>query len=188
MTSAGLLRAAGLAGLVGGILIAIVNPVAALSGVYAAASSRVAPVLFALSVLIGIALVLLGLVGVYVSQAEATGTLGLLGFLLSFLGMIMIAGLYWARAFVVPPLQPAPAGLLLTISVAALGWLIFGIATLKGRIYPRPASLVLMIGAVLSAIPGPATEVVLVLAIAWLGYYLFSGRRVAAAQAPPRVS
>jgi len=81
------------------------------------------------------------------------------------------------------------AGLvLLTISVAALGWLIFGIATLKGRIYPRPASLVLMIGAVLSAIPGPATEVVLVLAIAWLGYYLFSGRRVAAAQAPPRVS
>jgi hypothetical protein len=144
--------------------------------------------LFALLVLIGIALLLLGLVGIYVSQAEAIDTLGLIGFLLTFLGMIMIAGLYWARAFILPPFQLAPAGLLLTISVAALGWLIFGIATFRARIYPRPASLVLMIGAVLSAIPGPATEVVLVLAVAWLGYYLFSGRAASVAQTPPRVS
>jgi hypothetical protein len=120
MISAGLLRGAGLAGLVGGILIAIANPIAFLSGVYAGTSSRGALVFFALLVLIGVVL-LLGLVGIYVSQAEATGVLGLIGFLLTFLGMIMIAGLYWARAFVVPPLQPAPAGLLLTISVAALG-------------------------------------------------------------------
>jgi hypothetical protein len=109
--------------LVGGILIAIANPIAFLSGVYADTSSGGALMLFALLVLIGIELVLLGLVGIYVSQAETIGASGLIGFLLTFLGMTMIAGLYWARAFVVPPLQPAPAGLLLTIPVSALAYL-----------------------------------------------------------------
>jgi len=113
MASSGLLRGAGLAGLVGGILIAIVNPLGFLSGVYADTSSKGPLMLFALLVLIGIALLLLGLVGIYVSQAEAIDT---------------------------------------------------------------------------SAIPGPATEVVLVLAEAWLGYYLFSGRAASVAQTPPRVS
>jgi hypothetical protein len=156
MASSGLLRGAGLAGMVGGVLIAIADLVAFLGGVYAA-------------------------------TAEAAGLLGLMGLVLAFLGVTMLAGLYWAYAFVVPPLRFVPAGLVLPALLSALGWLLFGVATLRGGVYPRPAALVLIIGAALSAIPAPATEIVLVLAIAWLGYHLFSGRGAAVAQTPPRV-
>ena len=170
MAASNLLRWAGLAALVGGLLIVLADIGAFLGGVYAGTSSRAVFVFFASLSLLSLVLVLLGLVGLYVSQAQATGALGLIGFLLAFLGITMVAGLYWAYIFVVPPFQLARAGLILSASVSALGWLILGAATLRGRIYPRPAAIVLMIGALISAIPKPAVEVVLMIAIAWLGF------------------
>ena len=38
----------------------------------------------------------LGLVGLYASQAEAAGPLGLLGFLVAFIGTALVAGAFWA--------------------------------------------------------------------------------------------
>jgi|SRR5215211_872159 len=187
MAASNLLRWAGLAALVGSMLIVVADVMGFLGGVNAGTSSRGVYNFVVSLFLLGLVLVLLSLVGLYVSQAQATGTLGLIGFLLAFLGITMIAGLYWTYLFVARPFELAYAGLTLSTSVWVLGWLIFGVATLRGRIYPRPAAIVLMIGAAISAIPKPATEVVLVVAIAWLGFLLFT-RREPTAQAPLRVS
>jgi hypothetical protein len=186
MAASNLLRWAGLAALVGSVLIVLAEIVGLLGGVYAGTSSRGLSIFVASLFLLGLALVLLGVVGLYASQAQATGALGLIGFLSAFLGTTMAAGFYWAYVFVIPPVDLTPAGLILPTSLWALGWLIFGAATLRDRIYPRPAAIVLMIGAAISAIPIPATEVVLMIAIAWLGYLLFM-RRESVAQTPPRV-
>ena len=187
MAASNLLRWAGLAALVGSVLIVLAEIVGLLGGVYADTSSRGLSIFVVSLFLLGLVLVLLGLVGLYASQAQAAGALGLIGFLLAFLGTTMAAGFYWPYVFVVPPFKLTSAGLILSPSLWALGWLIFGAATLRGRIYPRPAAIVLMIGAAISAIPIPATEVVLVIVIAWLGFLLFT-RREPTAQVPPRVS
>ena len=68
--------------------------------------------------------------------------------------------------------------------LAALGWLLFGVATLRAGVYPRWAAILLIVGAVLLGLPVPGTEIVLAVAIAWLGFTLFTGR--AAAESPPR--
>jgi hypothetical protein len=45
-------------------------------------------------------LLLLGLVGLYARQLEATGTLGLAAFLVAFAGTALILGTWWTNAFV----------------------------------------------------------------------------------------
>jgi hypothetical protein len=52
--------------------------------------------------LLGTVLLLVGLVGLYVCQSEAAGLLGLVGFLMSFLGNALVAGAVWEATFVVP--------------------------------------------------------------------------------------
>lgn len=58
----------------------------------------------------------------------------------------------------------------------ALGWLLFGLATLRTGIYPRLASVLTMIGAPLTWLPLPLSGVPFSVAVAWIGYALFSGR------------
>ncbi len=52
----------------------------------------------------------------------------------------------------------------------------FGIATLRARVYPRVAAILLIVGAVLLGLPLPGVEIVLAVAVAWLGFTLFMGR------------
>ena len=65
-----------------------------------------------------------------------------------------------------------------------LGPLLFGIATFRARILPRPAAALLIIGAMLVPVGGlvppeyqPLIMVPVGLGLAWLGYALFSERR-----------
>lgn len=120
------------------------------------------------------ALLLLGLVGLYARQSEATGVPGLISFLVAFVGTVL------AQSFVLADL------------LANLGWALFGVSCLRARIYPRVASTLLIIGAVGTAVFGslPRSEpggvlmyavigadVILNLAIAWLCFDLFTRRR-----------
>jgi hypothetical protein len=52
--------------------------------------------------LLSAALLLLGLVGLYAIQSERTGRLGMVGFLLAFLGTVLFAGAIWALLFIGP--------------------------------------------------------------------------------------
>lgn len=201
MSSSSLIRLSGLAAVVAGVLLLIGDLLSfTIESENMSESATTAPYAFTfLLYLIGIVLLLIGLVGLYVRQSEASGILGLVGFLVAFLGTALVLGAVWAQLFVAPSvaveapefLDTEPTGALalgftLTFALVALGWLLFGTATLRARVYPRSAAIVVIVGAVVGFLPIPASGIVLDVAAAWLGFALFTGRGEADQQ-PPRV-
>jgi len=186
MSSDQLLRLAGLAALGAGILSAIGDVMSLVVDLEAAAADASQGIVFGFY-LVGTVLLLLGLVGLYASQSRAAGMLGFAGFLLAFLGTALTAGAIWFELFVTPGLAArAPdltiaelgfAGFILSFLLAAFGWLLFAIATLRAGVYPRPATMLLVAGALVSFVPlfvqVPATGLVLSVAVAWLGFLLW---------------
>ena len=192
MTLSALLRWSGLAALVGAVLLAIGDLMhfAAGSGSYSQQATTASFVVHSLLLLLGGALILLGLVGLYANQAEATGPIGLVNFLVAFLGTALIVGVAWDELFVAPymaevsprVLDVAPTGSLalgfsLSYGLFALGWLLVGLDTLRAGVYPRTAAILLIIGAVVFYFsPIPASGILLSAAVAWLGLTLLSGK------------
>ncbi len=132
-----------------------------------------------------------GLVGLYARQAEEAGLLGVVGFLVAFVGTALMVGAVWSQAFYTPGLAETGAGTIflesglsgwinlgfaLTYLLTSLGWLVFGVATLLARVYSRLAAVLVIIGALVSFIPLSYTEVLLAAAIAWLGFDLLAGK------------
>ena len=135
-------------------------------------------------------LLLVGLAGLYFRQSEDGGLLGVVGFLVAFYGTVMAVGTFWADAFIAPSLageelrflEAAPptalaAGLTLSYGFVAFGWLLFGWSMLRTGLYPRQASVLLMIGAALTWLPLPLSGVPFSAAVAWLGYALLRGKK-----------
>lgn len=171
MSSSNLIRWSGMAAVVAGVLSIAVDLVVLLvlgfgqsfGGSLLAFRSVAAP-------LSGV-LLLLGLVGLYARQSGVTGIPGLASFLVAFLGTALAQG-------------SVLAGLL-----AYLGWALFGVASLQARVYPRAASILLIVGAVGTGVasafpkgePGSflmyaviGADVILNVAIIWLGFNLFA--------------
>lgn len=137
---------------------------------------------------------LLALTGIYLRQAEAAGRLGLAGFLAAFLGTLLVAGDWWFESFVAPRIAAvAPevmtgaitgsllVGAAATFGLFALGWTLFGIATVRARVYPRPAAMLLVIGGIVGILAGSTPyQVPLAIAVGWIGYSLTRSERVAA--------
>jgi len=141
-------------------------------------------------------LLLMGLVGLYARQSDAAGSLGLIAFLVAFLGTALVTGFLWAILFIAPSLaivapgflnEGPPPGFFSTFITFAVGWLLFGVATLRARVYPRAPAITLIVGAVLSLFPLPLVDIVLAAAVAWMGYVLFM-ERGAAVEPPSRTS
>ncbi len=201
MTSSNLVRVGGgSAAMVGGVLIlisAILGSLALGAESISEQASTGAYAFVTLLYLLAVVLVLGGLVGLYARQSEEAGLLGVVGFLVAFLGTALLVGASWNQAFITPALAETVAGVVLleqglpgwanfgftlTFLLASLGWLIFGVATLLARVYSRPAAVLLIIGALVSFIPLSYTEVLLAGAIAWLGFDLLAGRGSPAVQ------
>src|SRR5215217_8405767 len=96
MSSSELIRWSGLAAVAGGVSLGIAELVAlsffgydfrqtATTGTYA---------FYSLLMIITAVLVPLGLVGLYVRQSEAAGPLGLVGFVVAFIGTVLVAGFF----------------------------------------------------------------------------------------------
>lgn len=148
----------------------------------------------------GSILLLLGLVALYARQAEASGILGLSGFLLTFVLMAMVVGAMWTFTFVAPsaaieapafldnenPAGPLMVGFAITFMAFPLGWLLFGIATYRAGIFPKFAGGLLAVGALVAFAPLPAATVLLDAAVIWLGYSLFSERGEQTGEEPLR--
>jgi hypothetical protein len=151
-------------------------------------------------------LLLLGLPGLHARQAEAAGPLGTAGFLAAFSGTGLVLGFFWATAFFAPAwasVDPAgfdagqgPPGRLagafvVSIAIFVLGWVLFGVAAWRARVYPRGAALLLIFGSPLALgtllVVGFPTGVFFSAAVAWMGYVLWTEKSIPAHQ-PARVS
>jgi hypothetical protein len=126
-------------------------------------------------------LVQLGLVGLYVGQVKIAGILGLVGFFMAFIG----ARLAMRPSFVDPIVQPfvwpsggEPRGYRWWVAIVVLsfvlGWVLFGVATLKARHYPRAAAALLIVGTLIFLLPLPFNGFIFAVALAWMGYVLFT--------------
>ena len=206
ITNENLIRLAGLSALIAGIcyvLVGILHPANLPSSVTTTRWEIVHVLACAMS-FFGV----LGLVGLYARQALKVGWLGLAGYILLTLWMVMIAGFSFVEAFILPHVATAlpslgqawmgmfnaPRGGLdlgvlptiwtLTAPVYILGGLLFGIATFRAGILPRWAGALLALSTVLAPLgvllpnaSQPKLAVPMGLALAWLGYALFSERR-----------
>jgi hypothetical protein len=144
----------------------------------------------------------LGLVGLYARQSEATGPLGLVGFVVAFAGTVLVSGFAWVDTFVAPELASSaprliesgpPPGRALSFLVFGVGWALFGLISLVGRVYPRSASALLIVGAAISTVlsltllPVPLGGLPFLVAVAWLGVALLTGWGGSASAQPSRV-
>jgi hypothetical protein len=195
MSTSNLIRWSGLSAMVGGLLLIVVDIAEFLlygDQPESVTATTNAWLILSILALVGVVLILLGLLGFYASQAERAGTLGLVAFLVAFIGTAMLFGFAWAGTFVVPDLaQAVPEflntsgagmlmlGVMFTFVLFVLGWLLFALASLQTRVLPRGAAVLLMVGAMLSLILSflelPFFIVVFGAAQAWFGYALWSG-------------
>lgn len=207
MSTAKLIRWSGLALLLGGICIAIfvlVHPQSEFTAnVMASGIAEVAHTFH----FVGATLAVFGLVGLLLRQLEQGGRLGLIGVLLAFFGTIWFAGLglmsFAALPFIArhDPALLAPDGafwneppnpvFLLGLVCFALGYVVLGVAILRGMGLPHWSGLLLIVGVVLSSPPPVAVPTVLILTAggvllgagwAWLGYALWSEKGEMAVQ------
>jgi hypothetical protein len=64
----------------------------------------------------------------------------------------------------------------LSLLVYAVGWLLFGLASLRARVYSRGPAIALIVGAALDLLGAPLSGLVIDAAFIWLGFSLLSGR------------
>ncbi|NIV30126.1 MAG: hypothetical protein GWN58_11700, partial [Anaerolineae bacterium] len=149
--------------------------------------------------LVGGYLSLLGLVGLYARHSAQSGRLGLVAFVLASLGTSFYIGYLWAGAFVVPHLTEVapefldlvdrnPSGLIAvgfisTFLSFSLGWALMGYATTRAQLVSRLAGWSLVAGSIVNLILGgaglPLGAVLFGLALAWLGWSLWSETEMA---------
>ena len=219
MTSANLIRWCGLAAILGAALFIIADLIGLFTLDFDASPSEFFTsfgfYLTSALLLVGGPLVQLGLVGLHAGRPEAMGVLGLIAFLGAFFGGVLSQGAIWSESFISPAIaSEAPElleseppgvvifGILLSFVLVNLGWILFGVAVLRARIYPRPAALLLIAGAVVGLLLnllsgggppgdvlqylGTASDILFFGAIAWMGFVLLAGRESSAEQ-PSRV-
>lgn len=204
MSAGTLVRLSGLAGILAGSLIILAEILAMAAGVMnmsAMARTPLSPAWVPLNLLemFGVILLLLALVGFYARQAAVAGGLGLVGFLVAFLGTAMFAGTGWSNAFNPPVVAhtsptllesfpPSPLGeaVLYSAVLFAVGLVLFGLTVVRAGVLPRTGGWLLVIGGVLSRIMPilhqrfdiylPLDSWVTSLALILLGYALWSAR------------
>lgn len=200
MTKGELIRWAGMAAVISGILSVITDVIffASLGDqpTRVAAASGTWLVTLLLTLVAGY-LIFLALVGLFAVQHRESGGFGLIGFILASIGTALNLGYLWAGTFLVPALsQAAPefldaadtnpsglvaAGFISTFVLYALGWAVFGIASLRARVLPALPTWLLIAGAILGFVLGfaglPFTATLMGVGVAWLGWGLWSGNR-----------
>ncbi|MFN2129087.1 MAG: hypothetical protein ACK2VD_01070 [Anaerolineae bacterium] len=154
---------------------------------------------------------LLGLVGLYARQADRTGWLGLIGFVLALAGTAFVVGIQFMVSSTLPVVAaqapgifgqartPPPHALLLFALGFGLGNILFGIAILRARVLPRWSGLLLSLGMLVfmfaeigreagplpvavSFVIGPAGQVLMSIGLIWMGAALLLERRAPASE------
>jgi hypothetical protein len=207
VTSARLLRWAGLSALIAGSCYVFVGVFHPPNAVVSAATTRweVVHVVACAMCFFG----MLGLTGLYVRQAARVGWTGLVGYVLLSLWFVLVMGFSFVEAFIIPRVVTATPSLVdawmkvfnggtsrldlgvlptlwtLVGVVYILGGLLFGIATFRAHILPRGAAVLLALGTLLAPLGGtlslaaqPKIAIPTGLALAWMGYALMTERQM----------
>jgi hypothetical protein len=135
---------------------------------------------------------LIALVAVYGWEARRAGALGVVGFVAAMVGTMFLAGDAWFEAFAVPWIRDVapealykPSGLLVrgafsSYVLFSIGWALFGIASLRARVFPVAISLAIVVGGLVGfRALEPPYAIPLGLAIGWLGVWLLRTTRTA---------
>jgi hypothetical protein len=196
MSGTRLLQLSGLAGFVSGLLLILLD--IAFIVFFGDQPERLAAATTAWLILLDLSIIatylaLLGLIGLYARQAEGAGRFGMAAFVIASFGTVMSIGFNWGGGFIVPALSSAApefldqvaeappgivaAGFISTFTLFALGWLLFGAASLRARLFPAIPLWLLMIGATLGLVSRIAAlgipGVLFGVALAWLGWRLW---------------
>jgi len=136
-----------------------------------------------------LALLPLALVALWLQQRDRMGRFGALAFAAALVGTVLAVGAQWTYVFVVPYFADAApelvnessgialVGFLISYAALAAGWVAFGVATLRTRVFPRWAAVLLIAGGAISIVPMPSRTLVLALALALLGLQLLRAPR-----------
>jgi len=142
----------------------------------------------------GLFLGLFTLTGLYVYQREASGRLGLIGYLVNWFGLAFVSGVDYAKLYILPYLSTSDLQALLAgptklvfLSCAIFflaGVILFSTASLRARVFPRLAILLYLLGFTLYSLSFLLPVVVVriaevggALGIIWLGYVLLAATR-----------
>jgi hypothetical protein len=110
---------------------------------------------------IGFCVLLVALVATYEREAHRAGTFGLIAFLTAAVGTMFLAGDQWFDTFagpwiieIAPEAAGTPSGFLVTGALAsyalfAIGWVMFGLASARARVFPLAISLGIVLGGAL---------------------------------------
>jgi hypothetical protein len=214
LTASNLIRWAGFAALLAGIIFAGIQPIHPpdfLPSVTTTAWATIMPVKLLMCLLF-----LLGFTGLYARQVEETGWIGLVSFLMLSLSWTIQTAFIFVETFILPVLAvPAPEfvesilgifngfpgdmniGALpavygLTGLLYMLGGLLFGIATFRAGILPRWAAGLLAVAAAVTPAAALLPHAIqrfagipVGLAVAWMGFALVFERREKSSEAVP---
>lgn len=136
--------------------------------------------------LLGMCVLLLALTALYTRESSALGRLGLIGYLTAFLGTLLVAGDWWFEAFVVPaiaaeapevlaqsPSGSALVGVVATIGLYTIGWVLFGVAALRAGVFARPAVVLMIVGGLAGVLAlSTPYQIPLAVAAGWIGIRL----------------
>jgi hypothetical protein len=196
-----LYRLSGLSLRIGGVCTALFWLLALAVGSFAGAAATQHPLWIPSQLMhvAGALFTLFGLIGVYAAQRRRAGQLGLLGFALALLGTALFLADGLIALIIFPAVaERAPellapdgalnrgsvlAGFIVIAATTMIGYVVFGVATIRAAVFPRPAAILWLIGAVLFNLP-PGPVPIPVLAIGgvfwgasaiWLGRMLIRG-------------
>lgn len=195
MRTSTLIRGGGLAALVGSIIsIAIEIALLAVIGnqTYSVAALTTEwSVLYSLRLTATI-LLMLGLVAFFARQNQEMGTFGVAAFVIAAIGTMLVSGFAWALTFIFPAMAGAvpefidavaaapSVGVVLTLFMVTVGWLLFGIASLRAKVLPTAATWVVVVGSflalVLNMMKAPMSWLIFDVGVIWLGWWLWSER------------
>jgi hypothetical protein len=149
--------------------------------------------------LLGFVALLVAAVATYLRQHTRAGRFGLVAVLTAIAGTMLLGGDLWFETFAVPWLaDQAPGALdtepttLLAIGAIssyllfAIGWVLYGIATLRARVFPRSLAIALVAGGVIgfNALLAPF-GIPLGVTVAALGAWIVRNSQASRAPAAP---
>ena len=125
---------------------------------------------------------LLGFIGLHVAQRSRYGRLGTVGFATVLVGLVLITagsvGEFWVfsdESYVGAGRNASWMLFLLGHPVLAIGTLLFGVATVRAKVFPRVAAVSFAVMGVGVIVPFFGAFI-FALPFVWLGYLLWSGR------------